>query len=241
MTFLTAEWRNLAMANYAIDPKLLQDFVPYNTELDFFEGRCYVSLIGFMFLKTKLLGVPIPFHQNFEEVNLRFYVRYKSSEGWRRGAVFIKEIVPRFMISLVANTVYREPYVTMQMSHSVKNMEVRHPDTIGTEGGKLYDYTWGNNRMSVEVENKSLSIAEGSEEEFITEHYYGYTRWNETKTKEYEVKHPRWLINPVIKYDIACDFGGLYGERFAFLKNEKPHSVLLAEGSPISVMMNVKA
>jgi uncharacterized protein len=241
MTFLTAEWRNLAMANYAIDPQLLQDFVPANTELDFFQGRCYVSLIGFMFLKTKLLGVPIPFHQNFEEVNLRFYVRYKSSEGWRRGVVFVKEIVPRFMISLVANTVYREPYVTMQMSHSVKNMEVRHPDGSGTEGGKLYNYTWGNNHINIEVENKSLPIADGSEEEFITEHYFGYTRWDAKTTKEYEVKHPRWHINPVKSYDINCDFGGLYGQRLGFLKDEKPHSVLLAEGSAISVMMNVKA
>jgi uncharacterized protein len=231
MTFLTAEWRNLAMANYAIDPQLLQDFVPANTELDFFKGRCYVSLIGFMFLKTKLLGVPIPFHQNFEEVNLRFYVRYKSSEGWRRGVVFVKEIVPRFMISLVANIVYREPYVTMNMSNSVKNKE----------GGKLYNYTWGKNSMSVEVENKSLEIADGSEEEFITEHYFGYTRWDAKTTKEYEVKHPRWHINPVKNYDINCDFGGLYGARFDFLKNEKPHSVLLAEGSAISVMKNVKA
>jgi uncharacterized protein len=231
MTFLTAEWRNLAMANYAIDPKLLKDFVPHNTELDFFEGRCYVSLVGFMFLKTRLLGIPIPFHQNFEEVNLRFYVRYKSSEGWRRGTVFIKEIVPRFMISLVANTVYREPYVTMKMSNSVKN----------TEGGILHSYSWGKNNMSVEVENKSLEIAAGSEEEFITEHYYGYTRWNDKTTKEYEVKHPRWLINPVKMYDIQCDFGGLYGEGFQYLRDEKPHSLLLAEGSAISVMMNNKA
>jgi uncharacterized protein len=223
MTFLTAEWRNLAMANYAIDPKILKDFVPHNTELDFFE----------------LLGIPIPFHQNFEEVNLRFYVRYKSSEGWRRGAVFIKEIVPRFAISLIANMVYREPYATMTMSH--KDEIVLASDSVATGGGKLYAYTWGNNHLSVEVENKSLEIAVGSEEEFITEHYYGYTRWDEKTTKEYEVKHPRWLINPVKSYDINCDFGGLYGERFQFLKDEKPHSVLLAEGSAISVMKNNKA
>jgi uncharacterized protein YqjF (DUF2071 family) len=231
MTFLSAEWRNLAMANYVIDPTLLQDYVPANTELDYFQGRCYVSLVGFMFLNTKVMGIPIPFHQNFEEVNLRFYVRYKSSEGWRRGVVFIKEIVPRFMISLVANAVYREPYVTMQMSNSIKN----------TEGGKQYGYTWGKNYMNIEVTNERLPIADGSEEEFITEHYFGYTRWDATKTKEYEVKHPRWLVNPVKSYDIQCDFGGLYGERFATLRDEKPHSVLLAEGSPIAVMMNTKA
>jgi uncharacterized protein len=199
--------------------------------LDFFEGRCYVSLIGFMFLKTRLLGIPIPFHQNFEEVNLRFYVRYKSSEGWRRGTVFIKEIVPRAAITFVARTVYREPYVTMKMAHK---LEI-------TEGGKEVGYTWAKNHITVQADNKSVEIGAGSEEEFITEHYYGYTRWDEKTTKEYEVKHPRWLINPVKTYDIECDFGGLYGERFQYLKEEKPHSVLLAEGSSISVMMNNKA
>jgi uncharacterized protein len=228
--FLTAEWRNLVMANYAIDPLLLKDFIPHNTELDFFQGRCYVSLIGFMFLKTKLLGISIPLHQNFEEVNLRFYVRYKSSEGWRRGVVFVKEIVPRFMISLVANMVYREPYVTMKMSNSVQN----------TEGGKLIRYDWGKNHISVEVENKTIPITDGSEEEFITEHYFGYTLWDKNTTKEYEVKHPRWYINPILNYDIQCDFSGLYGERFGFLKDEKPYSVLLAEGSAVSVMTNIK-
>jgi uncharacterized protein len=227
-TFLTAEWRNLAMANYAVPPEILKDFVPAGTELDLFQGHCYVSLVGFMFLKTKLLGLPIPFHQNFEEVNLRFYVRKQTKEGWVRGVVFVKEIVPRWAIAFVARQVYREPYVTMKMSNFIEN----------TEGGKKVKYTWGNHSIALKTTAESLPIAEGSEEEFITEHYFGYTRWDATTTKEYEVQHPRWFVNPVLDYDINCDFGKLYGERFAYLKDEKPYSVLLAEGSAIAVMMN---
>ena len=99
MSFLTAEWRKLAVVNYMVEPEILQPFVPAGTELDFWQERCYVSLIGFRFENTKVLGMKIPWHVNFEEVNLRFYVRRKATDGWRRGVVFIKEIVPKAAIT----------------------------------------------------------------------------------------------------------------------------------------------
>ena len=123
MNFLTAEWRKLVMLNYLVEPELLQPFVPYGTELDYWNGKLHVSLVGFMFLNTKVLGIPIPFHRNFEEMNLRFYVRYKHGEDWRRGVVFIKEIVPKFMISIVANTIYGEHYETPPMDHLIEKRE----------------------------------------------------------------------------------------------------------------------
>src|SRR6478735_9893003 len=107
--FLTAEWRDLVMANYEIDPSMLADRVPRGTELDLHEGRCFVSLVGFMFLETRVMGFPVPFHTNFEEVNLRFYVKRKTEDEVRRGVVFIKEIVPRYAISTVARVMYGEP------------------------------------------------------------------------------------------------------------------------------------
>ncbi len=104
-TFLKAEWRKLVMANYAVDPALLMNYLPNKTELDFWNGTCYVSLVGFMFQNTKVMGIKIPFHVDFEEVNLRFYVRYKDAGEWKRGVVFIKEIVPKPMLKIVANTI----------------------------------------------------------------------------------------------------------------------------------------
>jgi uncharacterized protein YqjF (DUF2071 family) len=68
--FLTAEWRHLAMLNYIIDPALLKPLVPAGTELDFWGGQTYVSMVGFLFLNTRVRGIPIPFHRNFEEINL---------------------------------------------------------------------------------------------------------------------------------------------------------------------------
>lgn len=232
MRFLSAEWRNLIMANYAVDPALLRPHVPKGVELDLFEGVCYASLVGFMFADTRVLGLRIPRHTNFEEVNLRFYVRRHTEEGWRRGVVFVKEIVPRAAITLVARSLYREPYQTMPM---------RHRWDIGPIQ-KIVEYEWkcaGKwNRFTVEAEPQAVEMPAGSEPEFITEHYYGYTRWNEQRTMEYGVTHPRWLVNSVRSWDIDVDFGALYGQKFAFLNAETPRSVLLAEGSAIEVLTN---
>jgi uncharacterized protein YqjF (DUF2071 family) len=115
--FLKAEWINLTMANYVVDPALLSAYLPAYTEIDLWNNRCYVSLVGFMFVNTRVLGVKIPFHINFEEVNLRFYVRHQSKGEWKRGVVFIKEIVPRSALTFIANTLYHENYETMPMRH----------------------------------------------------------------------------------------------------------------------------
>ncbi|MBV4357901.1 YqjF family protein [Pinibacter aurantiacus] len=227
-TFLKAEWRKLAMANYVIDPDLLASYLPHKTELDLWNGKCYVSLVGFMFLNTKLKGLPIPFHTNFEEVNLRFYVRHKAADGWKRGVVFVKEIVPRPALTFVANTVYNENYETMRMDHSCQ-----------VTGDELsVEYKWKKekwNSFRITAENQLITIGEGSDEEFITEHYWGYTKLGEHKTSEYEVTHPRWQVYPVKEYNIDVDFENVYGKEFGFLKDEKPESVFLAEGSVIEV------
>src|ERR1044072_8762987 len=108
-SFLSAEWRNLAIANYAVGPGILEKSLPAKTELDYWQNTCYISLVGFMFLETKLKGFKIPFHVNFEEINLRFYVKYKDeNQVWKRGVVFIKEIVPKPALAFIANTIYKE-------------------------------------------------------------------------------------------------------------------------------------
>ncbi len=227
--FLTAFWKNLVMANYEINPDLLKEFVPHKTELDLFNSKCFVSLVGFMFLDTKILGLPIPFHTNFEEVNLRFYVKYKSGNEIKRGVTFIKEIVPKFFIKAVANNLYSEKYDSMPMKHELSNSQ----DKINVEYSWNFENNW--NYIKAEAEKNSFSAKENSEEEFITEHYWGYTKVNENETSEYQVEHPKWKLHNVLNYDINCEFGKLYSEKFSFLKNAKPSSIFLAEGSEIVV------
>ena len=118
--FLTADWRNLAMLNYEVDSRLLLPFVPRNTEFDLWNGRAFVSLVGFQFLKTKVLGISIPFHRNFDEINLRFYVKREEGNEIRRGVVFIKEIVPRWAIASVARNFYGENYISLPMTHKIE-------------------------------------------------------------------------------------------------------------------------
>lgn len=229
MPFLTAEWRKLALANYEVDPSILRKYIPYKTELDLWNNTCYVSLVGFMFLNTKLVGLSIPFHRNFEEVNLRFYVRYKDKTEWKRGVVFIKEIVPKAAITFVANTIYGEHYQTLKMSHRWEENDLN----------RNVAYSWRhkntNHSISVKADREPCIIAPGSETEFITEHYWGYTKLSENETYEYEVTHPKWQHYPVQDYRINVDFGEIYGQEFSALTHLEPISVMLAEGSAITV------
>lgn len=229
MPFLTAEWRKLAFANYPVDPAVLQPYVPFGTELDFWEGKCYLSLVGFLFTRVRLLGVPVPFHTEFEEVNIRFYVRRKTADGWKRGVVFVREIVPKAAITFVANTVYNENYQTLPM---------RHRWLAGGEQNTV-EYQWKKagrwQTFSLETSPISVPIEDGSEEEFITEHYWGYAAITDRKSNEYEVTHPRWELYPVLEHTIAVDYGLCYGPEFAFLNEATPTSVFLAEGSAITV------
>jgi len=229
MSFLTAHWKNLIMANYIIDPKHLEKYIPKGTELDFWNGNCYVSLVGFMFKKTKVLGIRIPKHTDFEEVNLRFYVKRFESGEWKRGVVFIKEIVPKRAITFVANTFYNENYTTLAMTH--KNELEAEIRTVS--------YHWENqkktNFIEVNAYDFSTTIDTDSEAEFITEHYFGYTKYNENTTYEYEVKHPKWKQYVIKNHNINIDFQEVYGNDFAFRDTMHPSSVFLADGSPISV------
>ncbi|BDS14233.1 YqjF family protein [Aureispira anguillae] len=236
MKFLTAEWRKLILANYLVEPELLKPYLPMGTELDDWNGKLHLSLVGFLFLNTKVLGVPIPFYRNFEEINLRFYVRYQHGSEWRRGVVFIKEIVPKRMISWVANTIYGEHYETLPMRHVITSNAQKME--LSYEAKK--NQQW--HKMKVEAIPQPLKIKEGSEAEFITEHFWGYTRLNDQKTAQYEVGHPTWDMYQVCNFETEGDFSQIYGEQFAFI-NQQPDSVFLAEGSEIFVMKgaNVKA
>lgn len=228
MNFLKANWEQLILVNYSINPSLLKSYIPKGTELDLFNNTCYVSLVGFMFTNTKVLGLKIPFHINFEEVNLRFYVKHKDQGTWKRGVVFIKEIVSKPVITFIANKIYHEHYQTLPMNHQWNE----------TENSKHVEYQWkidGKTQyMKVETEKNSSEIIKNSEAEFITEHYFGYTKYK-NKTFEYEIEHLKWMQFNVKKAGIEVDFNLNYGNSFEILNHQKPTSVILAEGSKIIV------
>lgn len=227
--FLTGEWNDLIMANYQVDPAILMKYLPYKTELDSFHGIHYVSLVAFMFNKVKIKGFSVPFHRDFPEVNLRFYVRYRSELGWKRGVVFIREIVPRRAIVLIANTFFKEKYASAPMI----------TERLHEHGRILIHHKWkwaGRvNLVSTEAEDTTQLISGGSLEEFITEHYWGYSSVGINKTNEYGVEHPKWAVHPLVSSRIECDFKSLYGKEFEGLANLVPDSVFHAIGSPIII------
>jgi uncharacterized protein YqjF (DUF2071 family) len=229
MSFLKAAWHDLVIINYEIDSNILDKYTPKGTELDLWNDKCYISLIGFMFENVKILGIKIPFHVNFEEVNLRFYVKQYEDGIWKRGVVFVKEIVPKHAITIVANTLYNEHYQTLKMRH------------LRTENAssKSFQYDWKKedkwNSIAMTTNKNAMPIEAGSEAEFITEHYFGYTKVNEETTIEYEVTHPRWQQLEVIDYKVDVDFEKVYGKDFRFLEDMKPASAFLALGSKITI------
>jgi uncharacterized protein len=227
--FLTAKWENLIMANYAIDSKILEPFLPKGTELDFFEGKTYVSLVGFMFKNTKIFGIPAIGLGTFEEVNLRFYVTRNEGNITKRGVVFINETIPYKLVALVANWLYKEHYIAIPTKHK---WEI-YPEN------KQISYSWKMkndwNNITVNASISKDSMKKGSIEEFIFEHYFGYTKVSETETLEYYIQHPSWQINQISSSEINCNFEEMYGAAFGFLGTQKPDSIMLAEGSEIAV------
>jgi uncharacterized protein len=239
-TFLSAEWRKLIMAQYEVAPEVLAAWLPGGVELDLYQERCYVSLVGFLFDHVRVKGVPVPFHRRFTEVNLRFYVKRTMPDGnVRRGVVFISEIVPLPAITFVAKTLYGEPYRTAPVRWlwrgNDSGVDIGYSWKLPGRSGGKWQY------MSVQADARARPIVAGSMEEFITDHYWGYTqgsgllRRSEGLTGEYGVEHPQWECYPVSSSQISADFGALYGRPFAELTERKPDHVLLAEGSAVVV------
>lgn len=235
--FLKAGWHHLAMLNYPVDPDVVRPHVPAGTEIDFYEGRTYLSMVGFRFLDTRVLGLALPWHRDFEEVNLRFYVRRRADDGsWRRGVVFIKEIVPRWLIAAVARWVYNENYVALPMRHRVAL------PAAGGAGSVAYEWQFANrwHRLSAEVAGEPQPLVAGSEEAFITEHYWGYARQRDGSTVEYQVEHPSWRVWNATAARLDCDVAALYGPAFAPFLQGPPSSAFVAEGSAIGVRRGLR-
>ena len=216
------------MLNYVVDPQIITPLVPAEMEIDFENGETFLSVVGFLFLDTRLLGVPIPLHRDFEEVNLRFYVRRKSTDTWRRGVVFIREVVPRRAIALVARTFYAENYIALPMKHEIEHLG----ENLNVEYSWRRRRQWESLKMTAIGEPQTMPA--GSHAEFITEHYWGYTALREG-CSEYRVEHPRWKIWNATSFKFNADVASLYGEEFAEALNHPPRSAFIVDGSPITV------
>lgn len=224
--FLTAQWHWVVMLNFEVDPELLRARVPRGTELDNWQGHTFISLVGFRFVDTRVLGFPIPFHRNFDEVNLRFYVRREDEDGLKRGVVFVREIVPRPAIAWAARAIYNEKYVALPMHHRI---DISGSTKQVEYGWRLHRQRW--NRMKVIAQGEATKPPEGSLEQFISEHYWGYTAQRDGGTIEYRVEHSQWPLLTAAESAVEGNFVELYGPELGGVLRQIPVSVFLAEGS----------
>lgn len=207
----------------------MSQYLPRGVEFDSFQNQTYISIVAFHFEDTRLLSIPIPFHRNFEELNLRFYVKRIVGDEVRRGVVFVKELVPRACISLVARLVYNENYFTTKMSHSISQ------DNLSTKAAYkwLHESRW--NSIEATYHGKSRALAAGSRDEFIAEHYWGYTTQRDGSTIEYKVEHPPWNMWEPENVSLDLDAASLYGGEFAEILSQPPSFSLVADGSEVTV------
>jgi uncharacterized protein YqjF (DUF2071 family) len=218
------------MLNYEVEPRLLEPLVPASVELDRWDDRVYVSVVGFLFNETRVLGISVPWHVRFPEVNLRFYVRRHVDGEVRRGVVFIRELVPRVAIAAVARLMYNEPYRALPMRY--------RNEQLG-DGSTQRGYSWrtreGWTGIQARTRGAASPLETGSEEEFITEHYWGYTRQRDGGTIEYRVEHPRWNVWRTADASWPVSVAPVYGDAFADALSGTPRSVFVADGSAVTV------
>lgn len=227
MVFLSAHWSHLILINYALRPDLLLPFCPEGTEPDVREGKAFASLVAFDFLETRVLGIPWPGYTDFSEINLRFYVRH----GRERGVSFISELVPLRFVAAMARWTYNEPYEYRPMRSTLlrNHGEIRVIHHVDDRSGRQ--------EIAVLAEDQPHRPEPDSWAHFFKEHQWGFGRNHFGRTIRYEVRHPHWDVFPVKKWRLRWDFAAFYGSQWSFLQEQSPHSVILAKGSPVTVMV----
>jgi uncharacterized protein YqjF (DUF2071 family) len=227
--FLKANWENIIMVNYQIDPEILTPYLPKGLQLDLYQGKAYISLVGFMFKDTKIFNVPTFKLGTFEEINLRLYVSRKVGNETRRGVVFINETVPYKAVAWLANALYKEHYTVVPTKHSISKDDVNQKIKFDWKLDKKWYSIYVESRLS------SQPMQADSFEKFIYEHYYGYTKVSDNKTEGYRLHHPSWKLHEVVDYEVICDFKAMYGESFSVLNDTKPEAVFIAKGSSVAI------
>lgn len=223
--FLTATWRYLLNVTFPVPPEILHPHVPPGVELDVQNGRAFASIVAFHFLDTRVKGLKIPFHVNFPEINLRYYVK----RGEQRGVVFWKELVPKPAIAWVANGLYNEPYYPARMRVDLREEAGLHH--------LRHDFRYGgkDHRITARFRPPLHTPAEDSPAHYFKEHDIGFGLSHRGNTLSYDVIHPRWAIYDLLDWQLDMDFAALYGPQWAFLASTQPVNALLAEGSAVEV------
>jgi uncharacterized protein YqjF (DUF2071 family) len=216
----------VCIVSYAVPPELLSRHVPHGLTLETRDGHAFVSLVAFDFDEVRVRGIPIPGYRSFPEVNLRYYVRC----GRDRGVVFIREFVPKRMVAWIAKAVYNEPYEALRMTSDV------HRVSEGLTVEHKFHAAGHTQKVTLTATRDPPQLPpESSDDHFFKEHEWGFGVDRRGRLLRYRVAHPPWLTYRLAWHDVKVDWKRVYGAEWGVLKHAKPCSVVLAEGSPITV------
>ncbi len=229
---MTSKWNNLLFVNYAVEASLVIPLIPKGTELDLLDGSVFISLVGLRFVDTRVFGIPALLTRNFDEVNLRFYVKRHFGSQTREGVAFIGEIINSRMVTWIAKFLYGENYSARNISS-----QINEEDDVVTKVTYEIFMNGIRNEMSAIIQ-PDIGMPENMDlNRGLVEQYWGYSRTRKGKTIEYEVEHPRWPIYSASECSINFDFGALYGEEYGFLSDCEPTSIFYCPGSDIKVRL----
>ena len=227
---MAADFQYLVFLNYHVDRNLLSSRIPEGVQLQLFNGKAYISIVAFLFKNLQVAGIPAPFHQQFEQVNLRFYVKQGTAAAEKRGVVFIREIVPKTLLANTAQVLFHEKYVSVPMSHRYQ---------IDESPLNEVEYSWQTERKDCSVRavfEKNWSYPEqNSAEHFFTDRAFSFTRMKDGTTREMIVEHPLWRTAPVKEAKTEYDIPEVFGTEFVPYLTLQPASAFIAEGSSVSL------
>lgn len=219
-TFMTGNWEDLIISTFEVNSEILEKYLPNGIELDLYQGKALISMVAFTFSKVKFFGVKVPFHQQFGEINFRFYV--KSIVDGTKGVVFIKEYAPKPIIALVANGVYNEPFFYKNIGRQKEILE----NVISMQ------YNFPNGKVKAIAKNETKELEENSLEHFIVDRYIAFVKSRNTKTYQYQINHKPWEIYKSSSIEIDKNSLLLLPSEF---KNGKLIASYFVDGSKISV------
>lgn len=221
------------MLSFAIPAKTLRPFVPRGTEIDFFEGKAMVTLAGLLFQNAKVFGLRIPGFSAFEGVNLRFYVRRKFGQGYRRGVVRIREFVPSRVLTTASRFFFNEKACAVPMRHQFCGNDQKDRKDMSVSYQWQFRRGWSS--LLLQTGERPATAVQGSAAAFVTEPQWGYARFRDGSTAEYEIDHPRWRIWEAKRAKLEGNLFSQFGAVFQECLSNEPVSAFLVEGSRVTV------
>lgn len=231
---ISSEFRKVALLNYIVPPEVVEKYLPKYTKPDFYNGNCFISLVGFQVKKLKVSDVKVPLIKDFDEIDLQIYVKRFDGARWVKGVVIISRIFDQPGAATLTNTLFKTNYTSMPTTSEVNE----------TEEGLEVKYSWQLNgkeqSFSVKSNNLAAPYDKDTEAAFILDRSLGFIKAGEEETFQYTINHASWHLYTVEEYAVDVDFSRQFDPVLNILNTMVPQSVILTEGSTVEIGENVE-